>query len=158
MPYGSRRLPLISQSAPWISAYRPTQQYYFTARLLEHVAEPNSGHLIADSTSAIKAVAERGRTDFSQLLVEHGATVSGSGALAAAPGNKHFVMVQWLLDQGADVDEIGVHDYGDRRKLIPEGTALHKAAANGDVETAKLLIARGAKLQVKDPLQRTPLI
>ncbi|KAL8655654.1 MAG: hypothetical protein Q9210_000764 [Variospora velana] len=133
-------------------------KYNFTAWLLEHGAEPNSGHLMADSTSAITAAAERGRTDFSQLLVEHGATVSGSGALAAAAGNKHFAMVQWLLDQGADVDEIGVHDYGDRRKLTHEGTALHKAAANGDVEMAKLLIARGVKLQVKDPLQRTPLM
>lgn len=53
---------------------------------------------------------------------------------------------------------MGVHDYGDRRKLIHEGTALHKAATNGDVETAKLLIARGAKMQVKDPLQRRPCI
>lgn len=97
-------MPLISPSVPWISADRPTQQYDFTAYLLEHGAEPNSDHLIVDSTSAITAVAERGRTNFSRLLVEHGATISGSGALAAAAGNKQFAMVQWLLDQGVDVD------------------------------------------------------
>lgn len=65
-------------------------------------------------------------------------------------------MVQWLLDHGADIDEIGVHGYGDRRKGKDEGTALHKAMANGDVETARLLVGRGADLEIKDPMGRTP--
>ncbi|KAI4119075.1 MAG: hypothetical protein LQ345_000950 [Seirophora villosa] len=61
-------------------------KYNFTAWLLEHGSDPNSGHLMADSTSAITAAAERGRTDFSQLLVRYGAKVSRSGALADAKG------------------------------------------------------------------------
>ena len=66
-------------------------------------------------------------------------------------------MVQWLLDQGADIDEIGVHHYGDRRREKDEGTALHKAMANGHVEMVKMLVGRGADLEVKDKMGRTPL-
>lgn len=67
-------------------------------------------------------------------------------------------MVQWLLDHGADIDEIGVHDRGDRRKEKDEGTALHQAVANGHVEMAKVLVGHGADLKVKDPMGRTPLV
>ena len=66
-------------------------------------------------------------------------------------------MAAWLLDRGADVDEVGIRDYGDRRKRKYEGTALHKAAANGDLEMAKLLVTHKARLDIKDPLDRTPL-
>ncbi|KAL8738877.1 MAG: hypothetical protein Q9181_000404 [Wetmoreana brouardii] len=131
--------------------------YDFTKWLLEHGADPNSGHLMGDSNSAITAAAERGRTDFSERLVKHGAKVSGSGALAGAAEKQHTEMVGWLLDRGADVDEIGLRDYGDRRKKKCEGTALHKAAANGDIETGRL-IDHGARLDIKDPMERTPLM
>ena len=125
--------------------------------MLEHGADPNSGHLVADSTSAITAAAERGRIDFLELLVKHDAKISGSGALAGAAEKKHLGVVAWLLNRGADIDEVGVRDYGDRRKRKYEGTALHKAAANGDIEMAKLLVAHKARLDIKDPLERTPL-
>ena len=92
-----------------------------------------------------------------ELLVEHGAKISGSGALAAAAEKKSTDVAAWLLNKGADVDEVGVRDYGDRRKRKYEGTALHKAAANGDLEMAKLLVAHKARLDIKDPLDRTPL-
>ncbi|KAL8680468.1 MAG: hypothetical protein Q9186_003366 [Xanthomendoza sp. 1 TL-2023] len=124
---------------------------------LKHGADPNSGHLMADSTSAITAAAAQGRTDLSELLLQHNAQLSGSGALAAAAEKQQLSMLRWLLDHGADIDEIGVHDYGDRRKKKFEGTALHQAAANGNVEMAKLLVKRGASLNIKDPMHRTPL-
>ena len=67
-------------------------------------------------------------------------------------------MVRYLLDHGADIDEIGLHDQGDRRKKKDEGTALHQAVANGDVDLAKLLVNRGARTDIRDPLDRTPLM
>ncbi|KAL8908083.1 MAG: hypothetical protein Q9171_005601 [Xanthocarpia ochracea] len=134
------------------------RKFDFTKWLLEHGADPNSGHLMADSTTALTAAAQQGRIDLSELLVQHNATLSGSGALAGAAENKHIDMVRWLLDRGAEIDETGIHDYGDRRKKEYEGTALHKAAANGDVEMAKLLVERGANLHIKDPMDRTPLM
>lgn len=129
----------------------------FTEWLLEHRADPNSGHLLAESTSAITAAAERGRLDLAELLVKHGARVSGTGALAAAAGKGHFDMVRYLVDQGADIDEVGLHDYGDRRKKMTEGTPLHKAVARGDIIIAKLLLDHGATIDMKDPMGRTPL-
>ena len=133
------------------------RQFDFTKWLLEHGADPNSGHLMADSTTALTAAAQQGRIDLSELLVQHNARLAGSGALAGAAENKHTDMVRWLLDRGAEIDDIGVHDYGDRRKKDYEGTALHKAAANGDLDMAKLLVERGANLHIKDPKDRTPL-
>lgn len=112
---------------------------------------------MADSTSAITAAAERGRLDLAELLVEHRAKISGTGALAGAAERGHIDMVRWLLDHEADIDEVGVHDFGDRRKQKFEGTALHKAVAKSNLELAKLLVDRGARTDVKDPLGRTPL-
>ena len=129
----------------------------FVSWLLDHGANPNSGHLMADSTSALCAAAERGRIDLATLLIDHGVRVSGSGALPAAAGQGNIEMVHFLIEQGAEIDEIGVHDFGDRRKKKEEGTALHKAAAGGYVDLAALLLEKGATLGVKDPLGRTPV-
>ncbi|KAL8694919.1 MAG: hypothetical protein Q9218_000490 [Villophora microphyllina] len=110
--------------------------YDFTEWLLERGANPNLGNLMAGQTSAITAATEQGRNDFAELLVKHGAHVSGSGALVVAAENKHHAMVSWVLDREADVNEIGVIDYGDSRGDKLEGTALHKAAVNGDLAMA----------------------
>ena len=126
--------------------------------LLENGANPNSGHLMADSTSALCAASERGRIDLAQLLIDHHAHVSGSGALPAAAGQGNIEMVRFLIEQGAEIDEIGVHDFGDRRKKKEEGTALHKAAAKGNIALAALLLEKGAGLRVEDPLGRTPIV
>lgn len=66
-------------------------------------------------------------------------------------------MVHWMLNHEAAIDEVGVHYFGDRRKQKFEGTALHKAAAKSDLELAQLLFDRGAKLDGKNLLGRTPL-
>ena len=118
----------------------------FVSWLLDHGADPNSGHLMVDSTSALCAAAERGRIDLATLLIDHGARVSGSGARPAAAGQGNIEMVHFLIEQRAEIDEIGVHDCGDRRKKKEEGTALHKAAARGNVDLAALLLERGARL------------
>ena len=130
----------------------------FAKYLLENGADPNSGHLMADSTSALCAASERGRIDLAQLLIDHHARVSGTGALPGAAGKGHVEMVRFLIAQGAEIDEVGVHDFGDRRRKKEEGTALHKAAARGDIEMAALLLEKGAGLKVEDPLGRTPVV
>ena len=133
-------------------------QHDFVQWLLEHGADPNSGHLLADSTSAMTAAAERGDINLAELLLKHDAKVSGTGALPGAADRGHADMVRWLLDHEADANEIGVHDYGDRRKKKFEGTALHKAVAKGNIDLAKLLVNRGAKTDIEDPMGRTPLM
>ena len=112
---------------------------------------------MADSTSAITAAAERGSIDLVEQLIKHDTKISRTEALPAAAGKGHLDMVQYLVEKGRNIDEIGVHDYGDRRKKKYEGTALHKAAAGGKTDIVKLLLDRGAKTGILDPTGRTPL-
>lgn len=50
-----------------------------------------------------------------------------------------------------------MRDFGDGRKAGEEGAPLHKAAARGDLEMAKMLVEMGARGDVKDRMGRTPL-
>ena len=63
-----------------------------------------------------------------------------SDAMFSAARNGHTEVVEYLLDQGAQVDAKGV--FG--------GTGLHWAAINGHRKTVELLIARGASLTIRD--------
>lgn len=130
----------------------------FVQWLLEHGADPNSGHLMADSTSAMTAAAERGDLHLAQLLLKYNAKVSGTGALPGAADGGHLDMVHWLIEHDADLNEMGVHDYGDSRKIKFEGTALHQAVAKGKVDLARLVVDRGARTDIEDPMGRTPLM
>ena len=70
---------------------------------------------MADATSALCAASERGRIDLGQVLIDHDAYVSGSGALPAAAGQGDIEMVRFLIEQGAEIAESGGHDVGERR-------------------------------------------
>lgn len=112
---------------------------------------------MTNSFSALTAAADRGLLDFASLLVQHGAHVSGRGAMAAAAGNNHIEVVKYLIKQGADIDEVGVRDFGDSRNKVQEGAPLHKAVVRGDLIMAMMLVEKGANKNTKDRLGRTPL-
>lgn len=112
---------------------------------------------MTNTFSALAASADRGLLDIVKLLVHHGTRVSGQGALAAATGNGHVEVVNYLIEQGADIDEVGVRDFGDRRRTAQEGAPLHQAATRGDVAMAKILVQKGAKTDTRDRLGKTPL-
>jgi ankyrin repeat protein len=101
-----------------------------------------------------------------RLLLEYGAdpyipTFGGTTALMAAAG------VNWVVDQTADegpkalleavklcADELGM----DVNAVNSMGlTAMHGAANRGSDDIIRFLTARGAKLDVKDKEDRTPL-
>jgi len=63
-----------------------------------------------------------------------------SDALYAAARNGHRDVVAYLLDQGADIDAMGV--FG--------ATGLHWAALNGHQEAVEFLVKRGANLTIRD--------
>lgn len=67
-------------------------------------------------------------------------------------------MVYFLIEQGADIDEIGVHNQFDERKIVDEGAALYKAAERGDIDLTAFLLEKGAQLKLRDPRDRTPLM
>jgi ankyrin repeat protein len=100
-----------------------------------------------------------GRVDVLPRLVELGARVDadpyrGTPLIWSAVKGRIDTMA-WLLDHGADVNQratFGGPGHG-------EGvTALHLAAQNGDLATARFLVERGANPRIEDALyQSSPL-
>jgi ankyrin repeat protein len=119
--------------------------------------------LRAGATPFIRA-AKTGDVAAMQLLLDHGAdphaaTKDGVTALMAAAGlgwrygqslvpeSDSLKAVQFCLEHGADVNAANVTGE----------TALHGAATHGANDIIRLLAEHGAKLDVKDKRNRTPL-
>ncbi|KAI4200169.1 MAG: hypothetical protein LQ350_004130 [Teloschistes chrysophthalmus] len=128
----------------------------WTALCLRHGANPNR-NLVDEHKSVLAAVAELASVETAKLLVEGGASVRGSGAIVMAAEEGRLNMVEFMLDHGADVDEIGIEHPTDERYKEDMGTALHKAAGAGHEDVARFLIDNGARLDIRDPLGRTPM-
>lgn len=123
---------------------------------LAHGADPNR-NLVDEHKSILAAVAELGSVQMATLLVANGAQVKGSGALVLAAKEGKLHMVQYLLDQGADVDEIGIEHPTDKRYEEVVGSALHRAAYRGHEDIARVLLEKGANVELKDMMGRTAL-
>ena len=122
------------------------------------------------------------------LILEHGADknqtgrIFGETALSAAADNNHLTVVQYLVEQGDDMNKgnakggrltplhyacssghLDVARYlleqgADRDKATGDGmTSLHHAARNGHLETAKLLMAYGADLNARNNAGLLPI-
>ena len=119
--------------------------------------------LRAGATPFIRA-AKTGDVAAMQLLLDHGAdpravTKDGVTALMAAAGlgwrygqsqiseSDSMKAVQFCLEHGADLNAVNVTGE----------TALHGAASHGANDIIRLLAERGAKLDIKDKRNRTPL-
>ena len=91
-----------------------------------------------------------------RILLKHGASLPHSGALAAAAKNGRMEVVSWLLEQGADVNDIVTNP-----ALITHPCkghpwpALHTAIESGHVEIVRLLLDRGADPRLLDGKGRT---
>lgn len=87
-----------------------------------------------------------GHTHIASYLIDEGALIdakdaNGRTALLYASSGPFPEMVGWLLSQGAEVDVVGA----------AEGfTALMTAAAEGQLEVVQLLLAHGARADLKD--------
>ena len=89
-------------------------------------------------------------------LLEHGASLLHSGALATAAKYGRTDLVSWLLDQGADVNDIvtnaALTTHPCKGHPWP---ALHAAIESGHAEVARVLLARGADPSLLDEKGRT---
>lgn len=70
------------------------------------------------------------------------ALAQSDAVMMAAVDFGHHELVRWLLSQGANVNA--------RATWGSQGTALHSAAWNGDLEMVKLLVAAGADVAARD--------
>ena len=121
----------------------------------EHGADPNL-NMVDDYKSVLAAATETGDVSMGELLLRHGACIQGSGAIVAVAGAGRTEMVRFLLAKGASVDEAGVKGYVGEESDKDMGNTLRKAIENGHDETALLLIASGADLQLEGGQGRTP--
>ncbi|KAL9120492.1 MAG: hypothetical protein Q9187_002956, partial [Circinaria calcarea] len=89
--------------------------------------------------------------DVVELLMKHGAVLKNSLALHAAARNSTVEITEWLIEMGADVNEMPVEDEGTwarREELADRGQ---------DWNVVKQLLERGADKGLKDAQERTVL-
>lgn len=123
---------------------------------LSYGADPNA-NLVDEHMSILAAVAELASVGMARLLLKHGARLRGSGAIVKAAEAGKLEMVRVLLEEGADVNEIGIEHPIDPRYKEDMGTALHRAVVEGHEEIVRFLLAHGAAVILEDPMGRTPL-
>lgn len=83
-----------------------------------------------------------------EMLLEHGASIPGTAALHSAAGFGQFDTMRFLMQRGADVNEV-----------IPtwkDWTPMHFAAWRGRVDSMKWLEDNGARSDLKDRDGKTP--
>lgn len=134
-------------------------------RLLEAGANPNLALLSGETP--LMVAARSGYPEVVEQLLIKGANPNAHGtrgqtALMWAASQKHPAVVKVLLahhadlklksDTWTDVMAVPPHGYLGYNKAVPHGaeTALMFAARNGDLESAKLLVAAGANVNDTD--------
>lgn len=134
-------------------------------RLLDAGADPNTALLSGETP--LMVAARGGYADVTEQLIAKGAKVDAIGtraqtALMWAASQKHPNVVKVLLDHGAnllmkssvyyEVMAIPPHGFLPYNRPIPHGgeTALMFAARSGDLESVKLLVAKGANVNDMD--------
>ncbi len=142
-------------------------------RLLEAGANPNTPLLPGETP--LMTASRSGKAEIAELLLAKGANVNakatrGQTALMWAVAEKHPEVVKVLLAHGADVQArsdswskmmaVPPHGYLPYNRQIPHGsdTALLFAARVGDLASAKLLLAAGAKVNDADAWGVTPVV
>lgn len=123
---------------------------------LESGADPNKDK-VDEHLSVLASAAENGHIDVMELLLAHGAVLHGSGAIVQAAEAGEREAVAFLLDKGADINEIGVEHPLDMRVTAKMGTALHKAVRAGHMDIMQMLLEGGAEINLPDVQGRTPL-
>jgi ankyrin repeat protein len=111
--------------------------------LVEHlrnrgVAAPPEVHARVGDKSAI-----------AKMLADDARLVQNDDIILAAVDFGHHELVQWLIDRGANPNA--------RSRIGSQGTALHSAAFEGNLQMVKLLVAAGADIRALDrEYQGTP--
>ena len=86
-----------------------------------------------------------------KLLLNHNAILSSRQALTIAAYNGRQDVVEFLLDNGADIDEIpdnkDIYDHARKQGI---GTALHAAIERDKEDIIRFLLERGARIDLMD--------
>ena len=132
--------------------------------LLKAGADPNAA--VTEGETALMTAARTGKVEAAQVLLDHGAAVDtrenwrGQTALMWAVSERHPEMVRVLIAHGADVNARSATQHWERQvtaeprdKWLPPGgmTTLLFASRDNCLECARILIDKGADVNVTDP-------
>ena len=109
------------------------------------------------SPLAAAALVDTDLPTMTATLLAHGAVIQQTLALHTAARAGHLNVMTFLLDKGADINEIPEVDdrtYGCEDEL---GTPLHYAVDEKQLDAVKVLLARGADASIVDRKGRTVL-
>lgn len=123
----------------------------FLAFLLNLGADPNQNPDTSPFPLASAAAFYNNDVRPASLLLQHGARLAHSGALAAAAGRGNVELVKFLLGEGANQETDQVEGGGD------SGLAMHIAARKGHVEVVRALAEAGVDLLIKNRDGKTAL-
>ncbi|KAK6441800.1 hypothetical protein LTR95_001966 [Oleoguttula sp. CCFEE 5521] len=106
------------------------------------------------------AAGARGTRLMEVLVSKHKLAVNGSGALHRASERGALDKMQYLIEQGADVDEVLAEEgiTSQKKALHASWTPLHFAASGGQREAMGLLRSKGAREDAKDVDGRTTAV
>lgn len=128
----------------------------FISFLLSAGADPNVGALGVDCL----ALATRSRVNSLKLcaiLIESGADVKKSCALSVAARQGRLDVIRYLLQQGADVNNLSNGRARDVFDFSHNWPPLHTAIGGGYLDVRVLLLDRGADPYALDKQGRTAL-
>jgi ankyrin repeat protein len=111
----------------------------------------------ARDKEALRIAAMYGRAKIVKLFLDHGADpedADDGGLPVSYFAVEHPRVLKLLFDAGAN-PKITLRYRGNGKG--PNGSLLHKAADKGIIESAKLLLARGVKVDVRTPSGSSPL-
>lgn len=130
---------------------------YQVRELLACGANPNLGLRVHLYTPLASAVEYDASPVMLKMLLDAGATMQGSDALHVAALNGRVDALRLLLDNGADVNEIGFEYAALESFAEKAGAPLHYAVDGGHEEVVRFLLEKGADRQVKDVQERIAL-
>ena len=160
---------LISESNPIVRAIDENQkgplQVWFrsghsplakiTNKLKERLLDRAASHGSADVFDAILSELNRGGYH-PKLVDSRGTPIIVGIASLSVPGQKQAAQYERMLESILRFSPSTVND-ADRAYIGDGRTALHQAAANGNVTMIRTLIAHGAKVNAKNSSGETPL-
>ena len=161
---------LVDEYEGWLIKYADEPQIYSAVRsgdLAKCVANLSTGFEIdrtdADGMTLLMIAATKGHAELVSFLIQHGAKVAttceeqnGFDAFMMACANGHALVAGLILDQGVDVNMR--YAPGSSRGAVGNQTALSFAANRGRLDVCRLLISRGAELDVVAESGYTPLM
>ena len=110
---------------------------------------PLTGELLLAMTACVSSVA------IVDLLLQHGASLHGSGAVVAAAAGR-LDTLRFLLGRGANIHESPTPNPYWSIDCDLE-SPLHAAVVAGELEVVEYLIKEGANTSLRDSKRRTPL-